>query len=55
VALLRSGHLQDVDAENVAEELEGWLRLTSRRDFPKACPYDWKDILERPFEFDSVK
>jgi Domain of unknown function DUF29 len=20
----------------------------SPRDFPKACPYDWKDILERP-------
>jgi hypothetical protein len=54
VALLRSGHLQDVDAENVAEELKGWLRL-SPRDFPKACPYDWTDILERPFEFDSVK
>jgi hypothetical protein len=27
----------------------------SPRDFPKACPYDWKDILERPFELDSVK
>jgi hypothetical protein len=25
------------------------------RDFPKICPYDWNDILERPFEFDSVK
>jgi hypothetical protein len=25
------------------------------REFPKRCPYDWKDILERPFEFDSVK
>jgi len=25
------------------------------REFPKTCPYDWKDILERPFDFDSVK
>ncbi len=24
-------------------------------EFPKACPYDWTDILERPFEFDSLK
>jgi hypothetical protein len=25
------------------------------REFPSECPYDWKDILERPFELDSVK
>jgi hypothetical protein len=25
------------------------------REFPEVCPYGWKDILERPFEFDSVK
>jgi Domain of unknown function DUF29 len=25
------------------------------REFPTSCPYDWKDILERPFELDSVK
>jgi Rad3-related DNA helicase len=24
-------------------------------EFPPECPYDWKDILERPFDFDSVK
>ncbi len=24
-------------------------------EFPSACPYTWEDILERPFEFDSVK
>jgi predicted DNA-binding ribbon-helix-helix protein len=23
-------------------------------EFPKNCPYDWDDILERPFELDSV-
>jgi hypothetical protein len=27
----------------------------SPREFPSACPYDWKGILERPFELDSVK
>jgi hypothetical protein len=27
----------------------------SPREFPKKCPYEWDDILERPFEFDSVK
>jgi Domain of unknown function DUF29 len=25
------------------------------REFPSTCPYDWKDILERPFELDSAK
>jgi hypothetical protein len=24
-------------------------------DFPDACPYAWDDLLERPFDFDSVK
>lgn len=24
-------------------------------EFPDACPYSWEDILERPFDFDSVK
>ena len=23
--------------------------------FPPDCPYPWEDILERPFEFDSLK
>jgi Domain of unknown function DUF29 len=27
----------------------------SEREFPAACPYDWKEILDRPFEFDSVR
>ena len=27
----------------------------SVEDFPQTCPYDWDDIFERPFEFDSVK
>lgn len=25
------------------------------REFPKVCPYEWEDILERPFESDSVE
>ena len=24
-------------------------------DFPPTCPYDWDDILARPFELDSLK
>lgn len=24
-------------------------------EFPAACPYAWEDILERPFDLDSVK
>jgi predicted DNA-binding ribbon-helix-helix protein len=24
-------------------------------EFPDACPYDWNDILGRPFDLDSVK
>ncbi|MCJ2036741.1 DUF29 domain-containing protein [Methylobacterium sp. J-068] len=24
-------------------------------EFPSECPYAWEDILERPFDFDSVK
>jgi hypothetical protein len=24
-------------------------------EFPKRCPYEWDDILERPFELDSLK
>ncbi len=24
-------------------------------EFPAECPYGWDDILDRPFEFDSVK
>ena len=24
-------------------------------EFPETCPYEWADILDRPFEFDSVK
>ncbi|WP_298952519.1 DUF29 domain-containing protein [uncultured Methylobacterium sp.] len=24
-------------------------------EFPKACPYTWDDLLDRPFDFDSVK
>jgi hypothetical protein len=24
-------------------------------EFPPECPYDWDDILNRPFDFDSVK
>ena len=24
-------------------------------DFPKTCPYTWDDLLERPFELDSMK
>jgi len=24
-------------------------------DFPDACPYTWDDLLERPFDLDSVK
>ncbi|GJD95290.1 DUF29 domain-containing protein [Methylobacterium iners] len=24
-------------------------------EFPPECPYEWDEILERPFEFDSVK
>lgn len=23
--------------------------------FPEACPYDWPDILERPFDFDAIE
>jgi hypothetical protein len=25
------------------------------REFPKTCPYEWNEIIERPFEFDSLK
>jgi hypothetical protein len=130
VALLRAGRLDEIDAENIAEELSdvsssqydklwsalrvlvmhmlrwdqqpefrtrSWVYsireqrkryakvlkknpgLASRRDealadaydsarlwaaeetslpvdeFPDECPYTWDDILERPFESDSVK
>ncbi|MDP4021612.1 DUF29 domain-containing protein [Methylobacterium sp. NEAU 140] len=24
-------------------------------EFPPNCPYDWEDLLERPFDLDSVK
>ncbi|MGX7704708.1 DUF29 domain-containing protein [Methylobacterium sp. Gmos1] len=24
-------------------------------DFPKECPYTWDDLLDRPFDFDSLK
>ncbi|GJD37634.1 DUF29 domain-containing protein [Methylobacterium bullatum] len=24
-------------------------------EFPSECPYSWDDILQRPFDFDSVK
>ncbi|WP_342166048.1 DUF29 domain-containing protein [Methylobacterium sp. SD21] len=24
-------------------------------EFPPECPYDWDDLLERPFDFDSLK
>jgi predicted DNA-binding ribbon-helix-helix protein len=24
-------------------------------EFPKKCPYEWDDLLDRPFEFDSLK
>lgn len=24
-------------------------------DFPETCPYEWADILDRPFDLDSVK
>ena len=24
-------------------------------EFPTTCPYEWADILDRPFEFDSLK
>ncbi len=24
-------------------------------DFPKICPYTWDDLLDRPFDFDSLK
>lgn len=129
VALLRSGRLDEIDAQNIAEELadmgrseyralesairtlvmhmlkwdqqpehrtRSWVHsireqrrrierilednpgLKSRRseavdraypsardwasnetflepaEFPKACPYDWDDLLNRPFEADSV-
>lgn len=128
-ALIRSGHTAEMDAENVAEELEGMARsefsklvsalrvllmhmlkwdhqperrsrswessireqryryddllednpsFRSRREkalerayrsarnlaadeidvpreeFPSSCPYDWDDILNRPFEADSA-
>ena len=130
VALLRAGRIEDIDAQNIAEELEGvgrseaaklrsilrvvlmhmlkwdqqpehrtrsWIHsireqrsrlarlmkdnpgLRPRREealadadesarmwaadetnlpedeFPDDCPYDWEDILERPFELDSVR
>lgn len=128
-AMLRAGQLTDLDAENIAEELEGMARtefrslvaalkvlvmhmlkwdqqsefrtrswvhsireqreryaallednpsLKPRRDealvkayrlarnaaayetqlddsdFPRTCPYDWDNILSRPFDYDSV-
>jgi hypothetical protein len=36
---------------------KGWAANETHlppREFPRACPYDWQDILERPFEFDSI-
>ena len=40
------------------EDARDWAadetHLTSD-EFPKTCPYSWNDILDRPFEFDSLK
>lgn len=44
-----------VDAYKSARRWAAEETNLSPGEFPDECPYDWKDILERPFELDSVK
>jgi hypothetical protein len=44
--------------EEAYEDARDWAAHETHlsvRDFPKDCPYGWDDVLERPFEFDSVQ
>ena len=37
------------------EDARGWASLETHipeDEFPKECPYDWSDVLDRPFELD---
>ena len=47
---------RDEALEDAYESARDWAALETHlhvSEFPKACPYEWDDILERPFEMDQ--
>ena len=43
------------DAYEIARRAASSETNMPLRTFPEACPYDWADILERPFDFDAIE